>query len=354
MMASGNDQLSYSADEQKEDEQHAERENVDRAVAGEFLLERHLGPFRRKAGGQNFFGESFDRGERVARARTRCGLAAQVGGGKHVVARDLVGAAHFLHGRDRPERNNPALSIARLEQADVFGIQAELRVGLSRHAIGAAEEGEVVHVGRTEISLERAEDVAERHIHALRFDAIHFEPELRHVGAKCREVVRNSGRLVCFHHHGESLRLQFFEAGVAAILNEKAIAAGVANPGHRRRRKDRDECFRNLGANARVHLCQDRWHFLLGGVSLREFLEWQEDRSGVGLIAAEKVEAGDLNGVEHAGRFAPDLRDLIDDGLGAIERRRVGQLCVNDGVAAILRREKTARHNFETETGQGK
>ena len=85
-----------------------------------------------------------------------------------------------------PSGTIPPAVIARLKQADVVGTQAKLRVGLRGDAIGAAEEGEVVHVGRAEISLERAEDVAQRHVHALRFDAIHFEPELRHVGAKGR------------------------------------------------------------------------------------------------------------------------------------------------------------------------
>ena len=145
-----------------------------------------------------------------------------------------------------------------------FGREAELRVGLRGHAIGAAEEGEVVHVGRAEIGLERAEDVAQRHVHALRFDAIHVEPELRHVRAEGREVVGQAGRLVRFHHHGESLRLQFFESGVAAVLNEKPVTAGIADAGHGRRRKDADERLGNLGANARVHLRENRRHALLG------------------------------------------------------------------------------------------
>ena len=259
--------------EEKEDEENAERENVDRAVAGEFLLQRHLGPLGGEARGQNFFRETFDGSQRVARAGAGRGLAAEVGGREHVVARDFVGAAHFLHGRDGTERNHSAGVIARLEQADVVGTQAKLRVGLRGDAIGAAEEGEVVHVGRTEIGLERAEDIAQRHVHALRLHAIHVEPELRHVGAKGREVVGQARRLIRFHHHGEGLRLQFLEAGVAAILNEKSIAAGIADPGHRRWRKDADERLGNLGANARVHLRQDRGHSLLGRVSLREFLE---------------------------------------------------------------------------------
>jgi len=58
------------------------------------------------------------------------------------------------------------------------------------------------------------------------------------------------------------------------------------------------------------------------------------------LIAAEKVEAGKFNGVEDPGGFAPDLCNFVDHGLGAIERCRVGQLCINDGVAAVLCRQK--------------
>ena len=60
-------------------------------------------------------------------------------------------------------------------------------------------------------------------------------------GTLARKVVRLSGeagRLIRLHHHGESLRLQLLEPGVAAILNEKAIAARVADARDRRRRKD--------------------------------------------------------------------------------------------------------------------
>ena len=49
-----------------------------------------------------------------------------------------------------------------------------------------------------------------------------------------------------------------------------------------------------------------------------------------GLVAAEEVEAGEFHGVEDAGRFARDLRHLVDDGLGAIERCGVGQLRERD------------------------
>ena len=61
--------------EQKKDEQNAERENVNRAVAGELLLERYFGPFGREAGRQNFFRETFD----GWRARRRCSRRVRAG-----------------------------------------------------------------------------------------------------------------------------------------------------------------------------------------------------------------------------------------------------------------------------------
>src|SRR5205814_1828620 len=199
-------------------EHHAERENVGRSVAGELWLKRYLAPFRCETGGQNFFGETFNRCERITRARARRRLAAEVGRGEHVVAGDLVGTAHFLHGRYRAEGDDSARIISRLKQTDVVGTQTKLRIGLSRYAIGPAEKGEIIHVGRSKISLERTEDVTQRHVHALRFDTIDFQPKLRNVGAKGRQVVRQGGRLIRLYHHRESLRLQIIEAGVAAIL----------------------------------------------------------------------------------------------------------------------------------------
>src|SRR5439155_8287867 len=112
--------------EQQENEQNAKRENVNRAVTREFLLERYLRPLSREAGRQNLFSETFNGGKRVATARARCRLTAQIGRGKHVVARDLVGAAYLLHSRNRPKRNNSARVIARFQQANIVRTQTKL------------------------------------------------------------------------------------------------------------------------------------------------------------------------------------------------------------------------------------
>ncbi len=107
-------------------------------------------------------------------------------------------------------------------------------------------------------------------------------------------------------------------------MNKQLITTGVANAGHRRRRKDHDKGFRNLGANACVHLCQNRGHSLFARVSLRKFLERQKDSGRIRLIAAEEIESRELDRVEYAGCLVRDLRDLVDDCLGAIERSRIG------------------------------
>src|SRR5882757_6666568 len=309
--------------EQQENEQNAKRENVNRAVARKFLLERYLRPLGREAGRQDLFSETFNGGKRLAAARAWCRLPAQVGRGKHVVARDLVGAAYLLHGRNRPERNNSAGIISRLQQANVARTQTELGVSLSCNTISAAKEREIVYVCRSEISLQRAEDVAQRHIHAFRFDAIDVEPKLRDVRAKGRQIIRQTGRFICLHHHGESLRLQLVETGVAAILNKQFVTAGITNAGHWRRRKCNHQSFGNLRAHARVYFRQNRWQTLVARFSLGKFFEWKKHGSRVGLIAAEEIESREFDGVENAGGFVCDFRNLVDNRLGPLERSSI-------------------------------
>jgi hypothetical protein len=113
--------------------------------------------------------------------------------------------------------------------------------------------------------------------------------------------------LIGLYHHGEGLRLQFIKSGVAAILNEKLVAAGVTDAGHRRWGKGNDESFWNFGANARVHFRQNRGQPLLTRFSLGEFLEREKDCGRVGLITAEEIEASELDRVQYPGSFLRNL-----------------------------------------------
>src|SRR6185312_4670913 len=232
-------------------------------------------------------------------------------------------AAYLLHSRYRSERNNSARVIARLQQANIVRTQAKSRVGLCRDAIGASEECEIVHVCRSKISLQRAEDVAERHIHTLRFDSINIEPKLRNVRAKSRQVIRQTGGLICLSHHGESLRLQLVEAGVAAILNKQFVTTGITDTGHGRRRKSNHQSFGNLRAHTRIYFRQNRRQTLVARFSVGKFFEWKKHRGCVRLIAAEEIESREFDGVENAGGFVRDFRNLVDNGLGPLERSSI-------------------------------
>ncbi len=57
--------------QQQEDKQNAEREDVDRAIAGELLLQRHFRPLGGEARRQAFLREPVDRGQSVTRAGAR-------------------------------------------------------------------------------------------------------------------------------------------------------------------------------------------------------------------------------------------------------------------------------------------
>jgi len=114
--------------------------------------------------------------------------------------------------------------------------------------------------------------------------------------------------------------LEFVKPSIAAILNKKSITPGITNPGDRRRRKYRHKCFRNFSSDSLVNLRQDRWHFLIFTPPFRKFLEWKKDRSRVGLIAAEKIKPCKFYSVQDAGCFPRNLGNLVDDGLGPIER----------------------------------
>jgi len=55
----------------------------------------------------------------------------------------------------------------------------------------------------------------------------------------------------------------------------------------------------------------------------RKFFEWKKHRSRVGLIAAEEIEPREFDGVENAGGFVRDFRNLVDNRLGTIERSSI-------------------------------
>ena len=71
----------------------------------------------------------------------------------------------------------------------------ERQIGLRRDVVGAAEQVEVVDIGRAEIGLDRVGDARDRHAELLRLDAIDVDEQLRRVGGERREHLGQAGRL---------------------------------------------------------------------------------------------------------------------------------------------------------------
>src|SRR6185437_16019874 len=126
------------------------------------------------------------------------------------------------------------------------------------------------------------------------------------------------------------------------------VTAGITNAGYGRRRKSNHQRFGNLRAHTRIYFRQNRRQTLVARFSLGKFFEWKKHRGRVRLIAAEEIESREFDGVENAGSFVRNFRNLVDYRLGPLERSSIRQLRIHDSVTAILRRQKAARHNFET------
>ena len=119
-----------------------------------------------------------------------------------------------------------------------IGVAATVGVGLRDHTEGAAEQIEVVDVGRAQIDLQRREHVGHVDAEQLRLDAVDVEIELRRRVLEQREHLLQPGRLRRLAHHRVERRLQRLRAAARPILDHHAETAGVADAADRRRRRD--------------------------------------------------------------------------------------------------------------------
>ena len=151
-----------------------------------------------------------------------------------------------------------AVGIAHPDLEHVARIHAESAVGLRHHPEGAAEQVEVVDIGRAEIDLQRGEDIGHVDAEQLRLGAVDIEIELRRRGLEQAEHLLQAGRLRRPAHHGVGRALQGLRPPPGAILDHHAEAAGIADAAHRRRRHHHHQRFLDRGDDLREQLALDR------------------------------------------------------------------------------------------------
>jgi hypothetical protein len=164
-----------------------------------------------------------------------------------IVARDAVGAGDVAEIHHAAEHHHVAGGIAGAQPRQIGALFAERQVGLRGDVIGAAEQVEVVDVGRAEIGLDGFVDVRNRHAEFLRLDAIDIDEHLRRIGGEGREHLRQAGRLARGGDKFVGGRCQQFGTAALAILDAHREAAAGADAGHRRRRNHDDEGALNRG-----------------------------------------------------------------------------------------------------------
>ena len=126
------------------------------------------------------------------------------------------------------------------------GVDAKPAIALDVYLKGTPEKSEVVHVGRTEVYLERIENVIERHVHALGLAPVDIHVDLRRFGAKARKHANEFRPLLARIDQTLRNRLQLLKASAAPVLDHKRETARAADPLNRRRAESKDERLRNL------------------------------------------------------------------------------------------------------------
>jgi len=336
--------------EHEKHQHHRHGEHHGGRVARLDLQQRQFRPLVAHRVRQALGGSRFHQADRVARTHPGQRPAADRRRGVHVVAIQRRRAAGVLHVDERAEREHLAARVPHLKLAHRHRIAAETGVGLQVDLEIAAEQRHVVHVERAEVDLQRVEHLVERHAHRLRLAPVDRHEKLRRTRSlRCEEA--DEARLLAANgDRGVGRLLQRHRSYIAAVLDLKLEAAGVAQAVDRRRAEDADLGVLD-GREPRAELGGD----LVGrpAVAFLKTVQNHEHRSQVRAVGVgQERHSLDAQRIGDAFRLLDDLLDLAHHLLGAAERGRVGQLRVDQQVALVLIGNEPARHRGKPKVRQ--
>src|SRR5690349_371565 len=171
---------------------------------------------------------------------------------------------------------------------EVGGTLAELYIGLNVYLPGPAEEVKVVDVERTEVDLQRVDDVAHGKAHRLRRVSVDVQIQPGCIGTKAGEDVAKLPFLIGARNQVAASRFEFARAGCHRILDDQLEAARVAEAIHWRRPQDGDDRSRHGG---REFIAQLGCNGIGGSVRRKaagELVEHHVERTEIRRVRAEQ------------------------------------------------------------------
>src|ERR1019366_6866859 len=237
---------------------------------------------------------------------------------------------------------------------DIFGVGAVVALRLRDHAVGAAEQVEVVHVSRSEIDLQGGEHVRNVDAEQLRLDAIDVEIELRGGVLEQGKDLRKPRRLRRPPHHRIYRVLQGLRAAPGAILDHHAETTGVAYARHWWRRGNKDQSVLDR-LQAHEQLALDGGGGLLRILcTLLKRSERDEDCARIRRVGEGGAgKAHDVHRMRDTWHLERDLHRAPVDVVGARQRCGGRQLGDDDEIAAVELRDEADRRLAEFIEAEG-
>src|SRR4029079_1090318 len=117
---------------------------------------------------------------------------------------------------------------------------------------------EVVDIVRSQIHLQRVEQIAHRHTERLALRSINIQVEPRGIGARAIEKIFQSARAISSGNNLLTDALQLAQADIAAILNDKPESGRGPQPFNRRRSEYSNRRFEQFTATALLQISRNR------------------------------------------------------------------------------------------------
>src|SRR5215469_1096109 len=320
----------------------AQREKNQRLSARLDFFQGEPAPFEGHAVGKNLLCQRFHRGDAFTGTAPGRRRAVDFRRAKQIVVANDLGIRGLLNRHQIVERDHLAGGGTEVIFPDIFGLRAELAVGLNIDAVGAVVEVEVVHINRAHIDLQRVGDLAERHLQTLGFFAVDLNDVL---GIVSGEAAEESDQIFARVSFGCQLVGGFgegFEGIASQVLKFKGESTELAQAEDGRRIKrdyHRAGDRRKAAAEAPDH----------GGRRVMvafAFFERFEARVHEGLIGRTAGRA-----LPNDGKDSLDLRIARDDLLCSradvariAQRSALRSLYRENQVALVVLGEKRARH----------